>query len=222
MDDFWGMTLVLLLVLVVFVGFLVRVVSYYRKYCGVRHKRACLSKWLPVLKSGDIILFIAHTHGFTNSLITWDLYSHAGMVVQLGEEIYLSESAADPHSDCFLQRLKQYPGMSFLMRLEHPLTPAQAETLRARAQERVSYPSVFQIMMQTVFDFPTHKKSRHCMQHVAWLLDEIGLTPDHCPRNLENFGVFASSRAVTTLPGQPLGGGTNRYMEIVELLYDLS
>jgi len=226
MDEFWGVTVLLFIILALFVAFLVRVTSYHAKYRLVRHDRARLTSRAPTLKSGDIVLFIAHTHGFTNSLFTWDLYSHAGMVVQLENGLYLSESTADffPRSSRnspLYHRLKHYPGMVFLMQLEQPLTPEQEGVLRERAKLSVPYPSVGQ-MLKAVLRFPVHQQARHCMQHVAWLLDGMGLTPVYLSRKtLLETGFFGSSRAVTSLPGKPLGDGSNRYGKTVELLNDL-
>ena len=78
---------------------------------------------------------------------------------------------------------------------------------------------------KAMFSLPVHKKARHCMQHVAWLLDEMGLTPDDLAEKgdtLLGTGFFRSSREVTTLPGRSLGpGGTNAYEPVYELLFDV-
>ena len=238
MDEFWGVTILLFIILTLFVASLVRAMSYYKKYHLVRHKRVCLTKQISTLKSGDIILFIAHTHGFTNSLFTWDLYSHAGIVVEIDNELYLSESTVDSLPDAtegelmlpyssqinpLYRRLKYYPGMKFLMQLKQPLTPEQESILQERAKLYVPYPSIIQ-MFKAILNFPVHLKARHCMQHVAWLLDEINLTPVYQLKKGKTFletGFLGSSRAVTSLPGEPLGDGLNCYNETVELLYDL-
>lgn len=236
MNEFWGVTILLFIVLTVLAAIMIRIMSYYREYHLVRHERALLSG--RTLKSGDIILFVAHTHGLTNSLFTWDLFSHAGVVVEIEGGLWLSESTVDSLPDAqgeeeilpqgsqlnrLLRRLKHYPGMAFHMPLEKPLTPSQEETLVARAREWVPYPSMLQ-MLGAVFRIPVHRWARHCMQHVAWLLDELGLAPGELAergRTLLSTGFFGSSRAVSGLSGKPLGGGANRYGDIVELLYDL-
>ena len=239
MNEFWGVTILLFIILAALVTMIVRLTTYHKEYHLVRHDKACLSERLSTIKSGDIILFIAHTHGLTNSIFTWDLYSHSGIVVEIDGELYVSESTVDSLPDAtgkeltlpqssqinpLLRRLKHYPGMTFLMQLETPLTLAQEAVLRERAQERVPYPSMLQ-MLQAIFRIPVHKKARHCMQHVAWLIDEVGLTPDYQAekgKTLLESGFFASSRAVTSLPGKSLGGGANQYTKIVQLLYDLN
>ena len=238
MSEFWGITLLLFVILAVLTACLVRAASYYKKYYLVRHERARLTARAPTLKSGDMVLFIAHTHGFTNSLFTWDLYSHAGMIVEIEGRLFLSESTVDSLPDAggaemelprssqitpLFRRLKFYPGTAFLMQLERPLKPEQKEILLRRARLRVPYPSALQIV-KAVLGFPVHRWARHCMQHVAWLLDEMGLTPALQAKKGETLlgaGFFKTSRAVTSLPGKLLGDGTNRYGQTVELLYDL-
>lgn len=240
MDDFWGITTLLFIILTLFVAFIVRVMVYYKKYHLVRHERVRMTDRFGTLKSGDIILFIGHTHGFTNSLFTGDLYTHSGMVVELGGELFLSEATVDslpnpvtgeeeglPETaqvNPLMPRLKHYPGMLFLMQLKRRLTPSQEAILRERILEETPYPSMVQ-MIKAIFCIPVHRKARHCMQHVAWLLDEMGLTPDDLAENgdtLLGTGFFHSSRVVTTLPGRALGpGGTNAYGPVYELLFDV-
>jgi hypothetical protein len=237
MDDFWGVTIVLFILLAAIVGVLVRVSNYYKEYRLVRHERKRLSKVRPTLKSGDIVLFISHTHGFTNSLFTKDLYTHSGMVVDYGRgKLSLSESTVDSCPDetgrvaalpaaaqltPLLWRLQHYTGMVFLMALERPLTPKQEATLKQLAQTKAPYPGVLQTLKGLLLKTPAQE--RNCMQHTAWLLDELGLTPDALSKkggSLQRTGAFGVSRAITRLPGAPLGNNTNRFSAIVELLID--
>lgn len=238
MNEFWGVTALLFIILTVFMAFIIRVMKYYSKYHLVRHDKARMTDRMPVLKSGDILLFIGHTHGFTNSLFTSDLYTHAGMVVKIGDGFYLSEATLDSLPDpvtgeerrlpessqlnLLHPRLKSYPGMIFLMPLERALSERQEDVLRERARVETPYPGLVH-MLKALFRLPSHDRARHCMQHVAWLLDELGLTPERRLARGQTFlevGFFDSSRAITTLPGEPLAGG-NRYGEIVQLLCDL-
>lgn len=238
MNEFWGVTVLLFIILTIFMAFIVRVMSYYRKYHLVRHDKARMTDRMPALKSGDILLFISHTHGFTNSLFTGDLYTHAGMVIKIGEEFYISEATLDSLPDpvtgeekrlpegsqmnLLRPRLKNYPGMIFLMPLERALSARQESILRERALVETPYPSMLQ-MIKALFHLNNYRQTRHCMQHVAWLLDELGLTPKHQLARSRTFlevGFFDSSRAVTTLSGKPLGDN-NKYGSVVQLLFDL-
>lgn len=240
MDDFWGITILLFIILTLFVAFIMRMMAYYKKYRYVRHEKVRMTDCYAALKSGDIILFIGHTHGFTNSLFTGDLYTHGGMVVEIDSELFISEATVDSlpnpttgeekglpersQVNPLLPRLRHYPGMLFLMSLERPLTPKQEGVLQDRIWVETPYPSMVQIL-KAIFRVPIHTKARHCMQHLAWLLDEMGLTPTRLVERgdkLLETGFFNSSREVTTLPSKPLGrSGRNKYGPVYELLFDI-
>jgi hypothetical protein len=235
MSEFWGLAIVLFIILFAFIAIILRCSSYCSKYDGVLHQKVLLSEVEDELKSGDIIFFIAHVHGFTNSLLTKDLYSHVGMVLRTQEGLFLSESTANYPSGVdaefyqgsqihpFHARLANYSGSLFLMRLEHPLTEGQRRILVDRVRTQTPYPGIISALLSVV-GVSNDKRERHCMQHVAWLLDEMGLTPDELAdrgKKLARTGLFASSRAVSTLSGKALGKGANKYKNVVQMLYDL-
>ncbi|GFR91566.1 hypothetical protein ElyMa_002595900 [Elysia marginata] len=240
MDDFWGVTILLFIVLTLFVVVILKAMAYCNKYSYVRHEKVRMLDRYATLKSGDIILFIRHTHGFTNSLFTNDLYSHGGMVVEVDGELFISEATVDslpntttgeeealPSSsqiNPLLHRLRNYPGALFLMPLKYPLTPKQEKILRDRVLVETPYPSAVH-MLKAMFRIPVCAQARHCMQHLAWLLDEVGLTPtryvERGDKMLE-LGFLVSSRGVTTLSDEPLGPeGLNVYGPVYELLFDM-
>lgn len=238
MDDFWGVTILLFIVLTIMIAMTIRAMSYFASYHQLRYKRERMSDCIGDLKSGDIILFVGHTHGFTNSIFTKDIFTHSAMVVEMDDGLHLSEATLDsmpnpvtgaeerlPASsqvNRLQRRLHNYPGMIFLMRLSRPLTPDQERILRERVQEVNPYPGAADMLKALV---GISSKSRHCMQHVGWLLDEMGLTPKELAANgkkLAHTGFFDSSRVVTTLAGTALGPGGNKYEPVVELLYDLN
>ena len=135
-----------------FATFLVAVVYramvYFGKHKDTDHEKVALSEVLPTLKSGDVILFIAHTHGFTNSIFTGDLYSHSGMVVRDPEGgLRLSEATSSGSSeDPLIPRLQNYRGMLFLMQLDRPLTAEPQRTLQEKASMRTPYPNFVQLV----------------------------------------------------------------------------
>ncbi len=234
MDEFWGAVVVLLLVLAPALAAGARLALYYLRHQGAaRHRRVLLSEALGALKTGDIVLFIYQAHCFTNSVLTSDLYSHGGVVVVEGGAACLAETHPDPQGGPgsaggaqvtpLARRLAAYPGMYFLMTLERPLPPARAAALCARAREPCAYPSAWEVV-RGALGFPA-AGTRHCFEQVALLLDAAGLAPDGGgPPPLSAAGYFGVSRAVTGLPGVPLGaaaGAPNRYLEPVQLLYDL-
>jgi hypothetical protein len=236
MDDFWGVTVVLALVLVGVACAVARAMAYFRRNIAVDHGRVLLSEALPSLKTGDLVFFVSHAHGFSNSLFTLDLYSHAAVVVEAGDgSLALSESTIDPTTPLsrqkgeavrtaqlnpLLPRLEAYRGALFLSQLEEPLDPAARRRLEAAAAEEAPYPSFWQ-MAAGLLGLPTHRSARHCMQHVAWLLDRAGVAPAFSDkrRPLAASGLLASSRAVTTLPGKPLTRG-GRYGPVRALYPD--
>jgi len=240
MDEFSGAVVLLVVVLAVVLAGIIRLTTHWREFSWKRHERALLSRELPAIKSGDVLLFIAHANGMTNSLFMNDIYTHSGMVVMYDGEPYLSEATiampqlapepADPvplpNSTVLvplLPRLQFYPGGAFLMALQRPLSPQQEAILQDRARAPFPYPR-FHHMLWSVFAPAPDRKVRHCMQHVAWLLDEMGMAPERVAARgktfLSNSGFFNSSRAVSGLEGgEPLRGG-NSYEEIVELLVD--
>ena len=242
MDEFWGITILLFIVLTVFIAFILRLLSYYTKHKLVLHKRVRLTRCQPYLKSGDIIFFIAHAHGFVNSIFSGDLYSHGAVVVKIDGELYLSESTSDSPPDPtpggaalprgsqvnpmifpMIKRLHTYGGATFLMRLDEPLTPEQEIILQNRVRVELPYPDAINAI-KSVMQIPSHTEARHCMQHISWLIDEIKLTPSHLAETGDTLcgtGFLRSSLAVSSLPGKPLGiGGGNRYLPIKELVLD--
>jgi len=238
-DEFTGAVVLLVVVLAVVLAGIIRLTTHWREFSWKRHERALLSRELPALKSGDILLFIAHANGLTNSLFMNDIYTHSGMVVMYDGQPYLSEATIampqlgpEPYDPVLLPnstvlvpllpRLQYYPGGVFLMPLKQPLSPRQEEILQERARVSFPYPRFHHMLLSTAVS--SDQRVRHCMQHVAYLLDEMGMPPERVAARGQTFlrssGFFHSSRAVSGLEGgEPLKGG-NSYGEIVELLID--
>lgn len=240
MDEFTGAVVLLVVVLAVVLAGIVRLTAHWREFSWKRHDKALLSRELPGIKSGDILLFISHATGLTNSLFMNDLYTHSGMVVMVDGVPHLSEATiampqlrpdgdeqvATPNAAVLVPlvpRLEYYAGSCFLMPLAHPLTPSQEAALASRAREKGAYPKVHHMLLALVGVSSGHK-ARQCMQHVAWLLDGMGTPPVSVAAKGEPFlkacGFFKSSRAITALSGGEALVGGNRYGEVVELLVD--
>jgi len=120
--------------------------------------------------------------------------------------------------------LNNYTGMVFLMPLEKGLSVEQKQALRESIWAVTPYPGCIH-MLKALVGIQVRHSARHCMQHIAWLLDEIGLTPEYQLDKGQTFldiGFFESSCAVTTLTGEPLGvpPNNNRYEDVVQLLCD--
>lgn len=231
MDDFWGVTILLVIIVVAMAAFFVRAFGYFGRHVDTRHARVSFLDVEPLLKSGDLVFFLSHTHDFTNSVFTGDFFTHSAMVVDVDGELCVSEATFTPvdEKDDFRgtkvrplrYRLSNYPGSVFVMRLRDPLTPKQELHLRHLVGRRVPYPTMWELA-RGLLGFPA-ARARHCMQHVAWLLDELGLTPGDLARRGETLvgscGIMAVTRRLTSLSGVALRNG-NRYGKKYELLYD--
>lgn len=209
-----------------------RAARYRARYEDVVYPRALVSGAYPAMKPGDLILFVASTHGFSNSMATCQFFSHAGVVTRAGGRLCLSEAvsssrilkgaaplAATPHARLspLLARLKHYAGVAYWAPLREPLAPAAEARLARLAAERAPYPSARQLIAGAL-GVPT--ASRHCFQHVAWLLDEIGAAPAGAPP-LAEAGFYGVAGAVAALPGGGRLKNGSAYAPPRALLYDI-
>lgn len=240
-----GVLVILILILIAVGVGMCRAMGYFRDHASLRFSRALVSDTL--FRPGDLLFFSAHVHGFSNSVFTMDFYSHSAIVVQDPNtgQLYVSEATlgglmpdpSDPDAEIvasdraqlvpLFARLKYYPGIACVARLEPGLRREESRRLWSLAQEKTPYPS-FSFSLARMFRLLGGERrgsQRHCMSHVAWLLDELGLTPTELlgeGKLLEEYGFLAISRAVTTIDGQPLGpSGDRQYATPVQLLYDL-
>lgn len=233
--------IVLILVAALAMAGILRGYRYWRKYCCQRYERIKLSEAYGALKTGDVILFVATTHGFTNSLLTMDVFSHVGLVVEDTDNpghFFVSESTLgceimpdpkDPGRELMseagasltplLTRLKYYSGQYCLMSLNQPLPQDRKRKLEKLAKNVRGhpYPGFWEIL-RGLYGFKIN--SRHCYLHVGWLLDQVGLSPT-TGATLYNSGFLGSSRRISNLAGTPLGdGGEYCYHKPRLVLYD--
>jgi len=245
MDVPGGLLIILVLITIFFVCLVVRGQMYWNANKTRGFPRVLISDIYPLpeddrdrqplhLKSGDIILFIAHTDGFSNSLFTQDLFSHCGIVHKKHDGLYINEvslscsyqpddicSDGKPHSWPLLTRLKHYPGSCFLVKLNKPLDLQRKQRLDYYAGSASSYPTAYQILL-SLFGLRFYS-SRHCMEHVAWIIDSIGLTPLKYQRkktSLLGAGFLKCSRAVTGISRLALPDGYY-YEEPAQILYNI-
>lgn len=252
MEIAFAMLAVLLLLLIGFAAMARRMLRYFSEHASWRFPRALVSAtdYLP----GDIVLFTGHTHGFVNSVFTLDFYTHAAMVVADPDtgDLFLSETmigdeimpdADEPDGERvaggktvllpLYARLKYYQGEHFLMRLAPALTPRQAAALWEHARTVVPYPSFWNSLLRVArLDLLLQDggcAERHCMAHVGWLLDQLGLTPTELiekGKKLHRGPFLGICRRITRLHQETLGRGqdgraTHRYLPPVHMLYDL-
>lgn len=203
-----------------------RVLSYRKAYNKVRFKRCFLSKTYDNLKAGDVILFAATRHGFHNSILMQSLFSHVGMIVEINGQLFLSECTwrdellpKIPMQDGsnllpILTRISNYSGQVFLMRLSKPLDEKRKERLAEAALENTPYPSQKELLLG-LFMGIRPEGSRHCFQHVAYLLDALKISED---KFLDN-GFMEVCQSVSELDETPLIDGY-AYEKPLLLVYD--
>jgi hypothetical protein len=213
-----------------------RAAAYKLRYDDVRFPRVPRERFAPA--PGDVLLFIPHTHGFHNSVVTHNLFSHAALVVPRdaaapGGALALAETSnypirlakgapplAPPGGSALYPlaaRVATYPGSVFWMPLVLPLGPARAARLAALAARRVPYPPPLALLARTL-GLGRVGRGRTCEEYVAALLDGVGLTPTGEPP-LGATGLRRAGRRLAALPGRPLGEpAANLYAPIRQVL----
>ena len=230
----------ILTVSLMFTGFY-RMSQYYARFKLVRMSRVKISDIYPKLKTGDLFYFTASTNSGTNSMLMQSFFSHVAMVIREGDLVYLSETQAgvelqptphqrpspDPVNNQYMKmgrhayitplltKLKYYTGTFYVSQLMRPLEPDVEELIKQEAErlyvEKYPYPSLVQSFFSILFGLKS--KSRHCFQHVAYLLNLARLT------QIEDSFIDICEK-IYTIQGEPLLD-VNYYMPIYQVLYDL-
>jgi hypothetical protein len=236
---------IILLIVVLAVAFpyiiLVRIMEYNQMYITVRTPRAKISEIYPHLKTGDMLMFVSASHLPANSGLSQTFFSHAAMLMREGDLIYTSEAQmgtelmpnpdrpdTDYHmkkgaaSAPMLTRVKFYTGNTYVMRLSRALDPLRERLLKATADQLHSvgyaYPTAQQAFAAVVLG--RKAAARHCFQHVAHILDEVGLTPLNRDTPLADSGFLQVCRDVCGLANCALPDGYC-YEPPIELVYDI-
>lgn len=185
-------------------------------------QKTLLSREYETLKSGDIILFAPIIHNFTNSMITQNLFSHIGLLVndpvkgmcisETNGKTRLKQSAG-AHLFKLLARLKNYDGCFYLMRLNKPLDKEREQLLItvSNSVEDHPYPSLKEGLMYLM---GKSFEARHCFMHVCMLLEKIRLLPDGYKYD------FISSAELSSFYKIELPDGY-KYNFPIQMLYDL-
>ena len=229
--------LIIVLVLVIYLSVVAtsRFANYYMSTKNLRYPKVKYSEYKTKLKDGDILLFINRTHGMTNSIFTNSLFSHSGMIVNIDGGLAVSESTTGNYIDKNGEsqdfpstsqindlewRIDEYPGQLFIIPLKNPLNAQQKEILHQIIHIKTSYPNSVGEWIKHVFSTDQADQSRHCMQHVNWLLDKMEMRPKNCSEKLFKVGVFRTTNKLTSYVGKKMGSYSNTYMPIIELVYD--
>jgi hypothetical protein len=219
--------IIVLAVTLMIVGY-ARGMQYWNRFQNVKFPRRLMSDVYPTLKTGDIALFIASAHGFTNSMLSQEVFSHAGMVVEIDGRLYLSESTqgtmvapgvkSKNGSDLvpLLTRLKNYSGQMFFMQLSEPLDENTARRLASAARVRHPYPKLLHLIKGALFG---DQSARHCFQHIGFLLDEANIASD--AGSFSGHGYIGVCKSIIGLPGERLRVGRVRYDPPFEAVYDI-
>ena len=227
-----------------------RFVGYCVKFNDTRFDKVKFTDYYHNLKDGDIVLFISRVHNLSNSVFSNSLFSHSGMVVKVDDELMISESNCGKHIDSEgnithfpngsqLQNLEwrfnEYPGQLFIMPLKNPLTKTQTNKLHSIIHKKTNYPGSIKEVFLHIVNPHRAEQTRHCMQHVNWLIDQIDLHPQECEygdegdtkhkkchkcKDLFKVGIFNTANQLTSYIGKSMGDEDNTYEPIVEMVYD--
>lgn len=195
----------------------VRIVRYMRAFEHTRWPRALFSQRFMHLKDGDLLLFVATRHGFFNSVLSGDVYTHAGVVVTVDGRLHVSESTPQvgcAHTTPLLPRVKNYCGAVIHVPLSRPLDVQRLRDLREAAAQRQIYPTPAQMVCGSMLG-AGYGDTAHCFQHMANLLAAANIA------DVRDAGYIGVCKAVTTLAdGRTLGGGY-KYDTPTQLAYDM-
>jgi hypothetical protein len=215
---------VLVLIIVVFVAVYAAqwLVHSSSAFGNMRFRRAKISTACDRMKTGDLILMISY---FAFGTATGSLFTHAGMVVRSGNDLYLSESVPSKRSGGgsrlvpLLPRLKHYAGHTYWVPLAAPLTAAERARIERAARAWRPYPTRCELALGALGLLPEGNRSLHCFQHVSALLDCSGCAPKkYAP--MSDLGAVEITRAIAWISGEPLANG-NRYEAPRSILFDI-
>lgn len=213
--------------------------SYHSNFDLIRHNRVMYSEYIP--KAGDIILFNSGTHAFYNSIILKNYFSHAAIVIEDEDgNIFLSEASSNLILDSdgntieysrnskilpIKNRLHNYTGSIYIMKLNKQLTPDMKKILFSRARVETLYPNIKEFVLEffRIKKIDT-KKKRHCMHHILWMLDEINIY-NICINNYNktflgnNKNFITACTTMTSINKLKLSYGYS-YSDIYKYIYD--
>ena len=201
-----------------------------------RYPRYLLSELYAALKTGDLVFFDANEQLIVNAA-TMTSYSHGGVVIADRHKVWIAETQPSisimpdgaggqvylPQGSVltpFLARIKYYSGVTCVMRLQKPLSPAAEKALRRAAGAAVAYPSRLKCVAELVFGGlarDARRPTRHCFQHMGHLLDAAGISPVEGP--FADKGVLSIAASVCRAHKIELTG--NGYDPPCQVLYDI-
>ena len=203
--------------------------------------KVLLTAAYPDMQAGDLLLFIASFPWV--GIFTEAIYSHVGMIVEIGDEVYISEKIPVDNSPAknydqlnimplpdqmgttllpLIPRLQSYVGTVHIMKMKGPLSDEQTAVLNEQVFIYEKYPSPYTFVLNYImrpFGAKMDAQS-HCFSHVAKLLDKIGLTPPELVaqnKQIFDLNLTRIAKTITTLwKHMP-----DVYQEPVNLLVDI-
>ena len=172
--------------------------------------------------------------------IYYIFYTHIGILIRINDIMYISETnpaiefmpkngkstyntsydeiRTNNGADILplLPKLKFFTGDYFIMQLSRPLNQNREELLIQTAKDLFNdnypYPTLFQGLVAIM---GKKIKARHCMLHVAHILDKLQLTLDY-----EQSGCLSICKKITELSNIKLNDNYY-YNNITQILYDI-
>ena len=190
--------------------------------------RIKISTAYPQMKTGDLIFMMGY---FAFGSATGSLFTHAGVIVRDGSDIYISESVpkmifarTSPNNiggsqlNLLLPRLKYYAGHTYWVPLAAPLSDENITNIVEAAKIHHPYPQWWRLILGAL-GLPVCNKTRHCFQHVGHLLSMGGCLPENCT-TVDSQGTVEITRNIAWISGQKLLNG-NMYNTPQSILYDI-
>ena len=230
----------IIIIFILFFG-ICRISKYIDTYTNFRiPSHINISEIYDDLKSGDIILFASTIINLSNILLSHIFYTHIGILIRINDIMYISETnpaiefmpkngkstyntsydeiRTNNGADILplLPKLKFFTGDYFIMQLSRPLNQNREELLIQTAKDLFNdnypYPTLFQGLVAIM---GKKIKARHCMLHVAHILDKLQLTLDY-----EQSGFLSICKKITELSNIKLNDNYY-YNNITQILYDI-
>lgn len=183
------------IIILIIIIFLRLVIPFHEDHCGNHeiHYKILLSKIIPIVKTGDIILFNDNIKIPINIIVGTNKYSHSGIIIVINNIPYIYELIDTQHGylnhkdmpkfDKSIQltplydRIKYFAGHCYLSSLNKPLNQIQISKLiqyinNSHDYEFVDYKKLFPFMFSTII-IP---KKKFCHEFVADILHHLNIT----------------------------------------------
>ncbi len=159
-------------------------------------------------KFGDILLFSANGKDMYLQFYNMSLFTHCGMVVELGNQLYVMEANADrlyrakdklgynTTLNSLEDRIQNYNGQVYIMKLNKELEPEmKIKILELLKNRKFKFP--YSIVGAVRCLFSQTDRYFHCYGMVNYMLNSIGL--------MKRKGFLDASKYINDIEGKDLG-----------------